>query len=96
MLQNGKKQGLLHFRLKRCAAVPAFRVSTLCAGAAMAGAHQPVFPRAETIPLVEQAVEIAGVLVADVGDDLLDVPVAAAQQAGGSLHPVLHLHFLML
>ena len=95
MLQNGKKQGLLHFRLKRCAAVPAFRASTLCAGAAMAGAHQPVFPRAETIPLVEQAVEIAGVLVAHQRNDLLDVHVAAAQHAGSGLHTVLLQQFLI-
>ncbi len=38
---------------------------------------------------MEQAVEVAGVLVAHLGDDLLDVQVAAAQQAGGGLHPVL-------
>ena len=31
----------------------------------------------------------------DVGDDLLDVPVAAAQQAGGGLHPVLLEQFLV-
>ena len=31
----------------------------------------------------------------DVGDDLLDVPVAAAQQAGGGLHPVLLEQFLI-
>ena len=38
---------------------------------------------------MEQAVEVAGVLVAHLGDDLLDVQVAAAQQAGGGLQPVL-------
>ena len=45
----------------------------------MARAHQPVFPGAEAVALVEQAVEIAGVLVAHLRDDLLDVQVAAAQ-----------------
>ena len=54
-----------------------------------------VLPGALAIPLMEQAVEVAGVLVAHLGDDLLDVQVAAAQQAGGGLHPVLLQQFLI-
>lgn len=56
----------------------------MCAGCVPGGT-----PGALAIPLMEQAVEVAGVLVAHLGDDLLDVQVAAAQQAGGGLHPVL-------
>ena len=39
-----------------------------------------VLPGALAIPLMEQAVEVAGVLVAHLGNDLLDVQIAAAQQ----------------
>ena len=48
-----------------------------------AGAHQPVLPGAQTVALVEQAVEVAGVLVAHLRDDLLDIQIAAAQQPRG-------------
>ena len=48
-----------------------------------------IFPGAQTVPLVEQAVEITGVFIADIGNDLLDAPVTAAQQPGSGLHAVL-------
>ena len=58
-------------------------------GAGADGAALAVLAGALAVALVEQAVEVAGVLVADIGNDLLDVPVAAAQQTGGRLHSVL-------
>ena len=62
-------------------------------GAALAGIA--VLAGALAVALVEQAVEVAGVLVAHLGDDLLDVQIAAAQQAGRRLHPVLLKQFLV-
>ena len=44
---------------------------------------------------MEQAVEVAGVLVPHLRNDLLDIQVAAAQQPRGSLHAVLLQQFLV-
>ena len=48
-----------------------------------------VLPWAQAVALVEQAVEVAGVLVAHLCNDLLNVQIAAAQQPRGGLHAVL-------